>query len=622
MSTLKGAGRDYTRASEIQIHGIEMLIKAWATHLLIYLIPALIIGTLIMFFFLSGQDVHVVLIWCRAGLMGLIPFDLPAAYGSISSHTILSNATVKSITLRVALTSIAVYGSTLMFAVFLTFQRVKKTKKAGEELSADEFIRGQKLADVDTVKQIVDDTGASVYSLGGVPLVKNAERSHTMIVGAPGTGKSVTISALLRQIRAQGDSAIIYDLAGDYIEHFYNPGRGDAILNPVDQRCANWLPWADIDNKFHCRSLSESIIPEPQGGADRYWTDAARMVLSAGFELQNNLPALLHLLLNDNLEDFANAFSGTDAAAMLNAENEKTSMSIRAVLSAYVASFRLLAAQDQSNEQLFSVRDFVKKAALQDQSRFLFVSSRADMHAAIKPLISCWLDIAIRSILSLPSDHERRVWLIVDELPSLQKIPTLADGLAQGRKHGLCGVLGLQSIAQLREIYKKDGAEAIGGLCNTWQIFRSPEPDTARWCAAALGKYDSDEVHESMSYGVEDARDGVRWERRRQERDVVMPTEIMALPDLQSYLRLPGDYPICRITVPIVQMPEVAPALIEIEQQDLLSSTTTAAATVYDDNDDDENTMIIDTFLNINNEIDTADIIADIVLEDKEGDAE
>jgi hypothetical protein len=51
-----------------------------------------------------------------------------------------------------------------------------------------------------------------------------------------GTGKSTLIRRIVQQIEERGETAIVYDPALDYTPEFYRPSRGDAVLNPLDQR--------------------------------------------------------------------------------------------------------------------------------------------------------------------------------------------------------------------------------------------------------------------------------------------------------------------------------------------------------------------------------------------------
>ncbi len=89
----------------------------------------------------------------------------------------------------------------------------------------------------------------------------------------------------------------------------------------------------------------------------------------------------------------------------------------------------------------FSIRDWLEDP----NGGNLFITWREDMKDAMKPLLSAWVDVLCTSMLSLPESRERRLWLLIDELASLEKLPSLLDALTKGRKHGLRIVAGLQS---------------------------------------------------------------------------------------------------------------------------------------------------------------------------------
>ena len=89
---------------------------------------------------------------------------------------------------------------------------------------------------------------------------KRLEASHILMMGDTGSGKSNAIRQLLRQVRDRGESAIVYDPAMDFVSEFYSPGRGDLILNPLDQRCPLLESWQRNrprrDSGDHCCRVS------------------------------------------------------------------------------------------------------------------------------------------------------------------------------------------------------------------------------------------------------------------------------------------------------------------------------------------------------------------------------
>jgi Type IV secretion-system coupling protein DNA-binding domain len=92
-----------------------------------------------------------------------------------------------------------------------------------------------------------DRTGVE---LAGVSIPRSIECEHFLITGATGSGKSMAIRALVRQIEARGELAIVVDPECEYIAEFYRPARGDLVLNPVDEHCPYWSPWLELSERF------------------------------------------------------------------------------------------------------------------------------------------------------------------------------------------------------------------------------------------------------------------------------------------------------------------------------------------------------------------------------------
>ena len=147
---------------------------------------------------------------------------------------------------------------------------------------------------------------------------------------------------------------------------------------------------------------------------------------------------------------------------------------------------------------------------------------------------------------------------MLDELPTLHQVPSLQPGLAESRQFGGCFVLGIQVISALRDLYGRNGAETVSGLCGTRVVLSAPDEDTARWSAASLGRAEVEEVTEGFSYGANTIRDGVSLTPKRELRPLALASEIMQLPALHGYLRFPGPLPAARVALDYVTRQAVA----------------------------------------------------------------
>ncbi len=143
--------------------------------------------------------------------------------------------------------------------------------------------------------------------------------------------------------------------------------------------------------------------------------------------------------------------------------------------------------------------------------------------------------------------NNNNMWFIIDELPALQKIPSLPTALAESRKYGGCFVAGMQNIYQLEEIYGLSGSASMLDLFNSKFIFRVSDQQTAHRSALMLGEQETLETQESLSYGSNTMRDGVNINNIERKKLLVMPSEIMTLPDLACYVKLAGNFPITKL---------------------------------------------------------------------------
>jgi len=236
---------------------------------------------------------------------------------------------------------------------------------------------------------------------------------------------------------------------------------------------------------------------------------------------------------------------------------------VRAVMTAYLSCLEHL--PDNPKAAPFSIRNWIED---DNRDGFMFLTTRGDMHESIKGLTTCWLEIAVNTLLSLEQNRDRKIWFILDEVPSLFNIPSLQPGMAETRQFGGCFVLGLQVWSAMRDIYGANGAETLSGLARTRVVLSTPDKATADWCSQALGNAERTELQETLSYGAHDMRDGVSLAERNELRPIVLPTEIMSLPDLTGYLRLPQNFPITKFDVKPFSSQKIAKSFVEAPQKE------------------------------------------------------
>lgn len=433
-----------------------------------------------------------------------------------------------------------------------------------KEQVRDKFIRGARSIKARKLKRAIRRNGETAdLPLGSVKMPLSAETKHCFIIGRPGVGKTVAISAIVERLRERGDKGIVYDFKGDYLSKLYDAEK-DIIFNPLDLRSQGWSLFNDIETHMDIDAVSHSLIPSDL--TDRFFNEGARDVFAG----------ILHYLYEDNLKTNADIWKaattrGKEIADRLektkggergfrNVEDAsgKQALSIFAVFMQYAKAFEYMANADGD----FSITKWLKN----DKPGFIFVTNYSDIRDTLRPILSLFVDLVGRKLLSMQEDHKRRVFFILDEFGTLQRLPTIVQLLTLSRSKGGSCWIGIQDVGQIDKIYTPSLRQSIVNACGSSLTFSVADPDTSKFLSDKIGEAEYLEIEETSSMGTSENRDGITLVRRKQVRKIVLPSEIHNLPDLTAYLKLP-NYDLTRtqfsfvdrknITEPFVMRPDL-----------------------------------------------------------------
>ena len=461
----------------------------------------------------------------------------------------------------------ALSAAGFVFLVSLYWWGYGRAKMQDRQLRGARLVAGTELATL--VRQREE---ASPYEIAGVPMRLKSETLHTLFAGAQGTGKSQQFFALMKQVRARGKRMIVYDPTGEFTHAFYREGK-DILMNPLDARSPNWNVWQEIAKDYHYDNIANGLIPDP-AGSDPFWAHAGRMLLKdviavLGKKGKRSNRELYNAIAKMKLEDLHKLLQGTAGASYVDPSTERTGMSLKMTVQNQLESFRFLPDEGEP----FSIRKWIHE----EGDSWMFITARESMREALKPVLSLWIDTAIKAVLDLEPVHRERLWFCIDELPTLQKLDILKLALTNTRKYGLCMVLGVQDFSQLYEIYGHDLAKTIISGCQTKLLLRVTDGAAAKLLADLMGQAEVDEKEETLSYGLSPERDGVSVFARRSMRDLVLSSEILTLPDMTGYLVIPGDYPIARVRYGYVPTDKQAEGFVERDGFSISFSTVLPA---------------------------------------------
>ena len=386
------------------------------------------------------------------------------------------------------------------------------------------------------------DPGAAV-TLAGIRMAAADETKHFKFIGTTGTGKSTAIREMLNGALARGDRAVIADPDGGYLNHFYNPERGDVILNPFEPDSMKWNLLSEITKPYDVDQLARSLIPD-SGGSDRIWSEYARTFFSAVLRQAMAGKAkddgeIYRLLTKAPLKELKVLLGGSIAGPFLEDGNEKMFGSVRSVTGSAV---RALDYTTQQRAAPFSVRQWVRQGAARcngGQGGVLFLPYKAGEIASLRSVISAWMRIAIFEAMDRP-EGDQRLWFVVDELDALGEIDGLKDALARLRKFGGRCVLGFQSISQVSSTYGKGVADTIVENCGNTLILRcsaSEQGGTSQFSSRLIGQREVMRTTDSRTWRPNDWFASKTTSEHRTIEPAVMASEIERLPDLQGLLK-------------------------------------------------------------------------------------
>lgn len=387
-----------------------------------------------------------------------------------------------------------------------------------------------------------------VLRLGDVGIPNQFEGRHILLSGSTGSGKSQALYQLISSARKRGDGGIVADVNGEMFSRFYNPERGDVLLNPLDARCAaHWSPLAEIAGIYDCDRLAKSLIPDAEGsGAE--WNHYAQTLLSAVLSRvwsQNGTNyELTNLLLTATNEELAEELKGSSAAQLFAPGADRMLASIRAITSTFCKPLSYL--NPIAGTDGFSITKFIQKEAKTQHGAFLFMPARDDFFKSIRSLVAAQLDVSISATLAGPDSESHKVLFVADEFSSWGKVASVIDLLAKGRKKGAICILGLQTVSQLQEAYGRHGAQTLlANLGNTLTL-RAGDQETAEYMSRAIGDQQVRRTNESVN-----ADDKTTTSEQIAQQRAIMPAEIQNLPDLKGVLTISGDLPAGWVTIPI-----------------------------------------------------------------------
>ncbi|WP_031482023.1 type IV secretion system DNA-binding domain-containing protein [Maridesulfovibrio frigidus] len=443
------------------------------------------------------------------------------------------------------------------------------------------FYEGSRKAEKAVVKALKGEIKFSGKGLNihpSVSISRDRETRHFLIIGSTGGGKTTIIIPMVKQIQERGDIIIIFDNKGEFTGLL--PG---VIMAPWDDRCIGWAVGADIVNKQDAETLAARLIHE--NGNEPMWAQGAQMILVAFIvKAQQEKSKKWDFLdiINDLKSSDSNRIKQVvdvhnPLASMLVADpGSKTTLSFLVQVMACMAPVAALAEAWKGRDKV-SFRRWLtgniragkdNTIILQSNSRYS-ETTKAYLHSIIQTLAS------IINSPELSNSRDRRIWLILDEVPQLGEMVELSEFLEIGRSKGCCVILGVQSISQVKEIYSDNVADSWLSMIGTTILCRTQGKDSPRWLSELIGNRKIEKLTVSTSFSDTPAGGGNAQQFTKnysyQEKDEpVVPSQIISSSKelgpwnnkgLRAILHTNTDV-VCRLIWPFEKHSKIRPAVV------------------------------------------------------------
>ncbi len=444
----------------------------------------------------------------------------------------------------------AIFLALLPFAVWSDVKRQKQLRY-GRRLKGPEMLTPRQF------NRIVKGDGIGFKIDGMRKMLRipaRAEAQHMQIIGDTGAGKSALMFQLLRQVRSRGDSAIVYDPAREYVKRFYDPDRGDVILNPLDRRCPYWGPAEELRSRSEAKALAVSLFQPPQDKKGEFFIESPQKIFAFLMAYGPTPDQLVHWMSNP--EEIDRRLQGTEHAHLIDPHAHQQRAGVLASLGLVADSLRLLPKRSEANGA-WTATEWAEK-----RQGWIFLTSLPAEREALRPLQSLWIDWLVLRLLNEPTAAQKRAWFVIDELASLQKLPQLHTAITEARKSNNPVVLGFQGKAQLEYLYGHL-AEVMLSQPATSVWLTTKEPNAGEWVSKFIGKVEIERLRETHFDGT---RAGRNFALDRQVEQLVLESEIAGLADLHAYMKY-QNY-VTRFSFLYFNMPEVAEGFERRERPD------------------------------------------------------
>lgn len=371
-----------------------------------------------------------------------------------------------------------------------------------------------------------------------VLIPKHSESAGILLLGDAGSGESSVIRHMLVQIAKRGDLAIVYDPTREYLPQFYDPNRGDIVLNPLDARSPYWSPSDEFRHFAEAVAIAQSMFPAQP--AEERLREVRGKIFAHLLRFRPTPQDLAEWISCP--EEIGRRVRGSEVEYLISQCARQERESIPASCAILADSFRLLPNPSEAQGR-WTTADWVKHGR-----GWVFLTSAPSYREQVRPLASLWLDLLILRRLE-QGRRDLPAWFFLGDLTSLHPLSQLPTALRE-KSHANRFVLGVENITQFEASYGVQSAAILSGLA-TKIFLRTSDLRTAQWGTEMLGEIEVEKMEKTHWHRQHFA---TNYFLARHRQPLVSPSDMVEMPETSGYLKYGNQ--VVRLRLPRIELAE------------------------------------------------------------------
>jgi type IV secretory pathway TraG/TraD family ATPase VirD4 len=189
-----------------------------------------------------------------------------------------------------------------------------------------------------------------------------------------------------------------------------------------------WTPSDEVQYPAEAAAIADSLFPD-RPRDNNFFTEAARKIFTHLLRYRPTPQELMQWM--ENMDEVDRRVAETELEAMIQKGARAQRAAVQATFNQAAAAFQLLPSEPEGQGR-WSASHWAK-----ERKGWIFIPTLPVLRESLRPLLSMWLACLILRLMDANARTVSRVWFILDELSSLQRLPQLPAAITESRKSAL-----------------------------------------------------------------------------------------------------------------------------------------------------------------------------------------